>query len=178
MPDTASTSIAPTFNADLYALGFLAAAATPTVADAENYWYFGNTPQASLPGTAGAAPISGSVDRIIDDFLVPTDFVANGGTETLKTGDISSYIQSLYSDPVGNGFTPGSSYLVVRVTPDADSAPTVGTQRYSLSNQGVVNPNGENRPTITLNTEVVPEPSCFVLLCMGLCGLIVRRRVG
>jgi len=179
VPDSAGTAVTPTFNADLYVLGFVSAIGK-TAADAQNYWYIGDTAQASLPGTAGSATVTGSVSRLVDNFLVPADFVANGGTEVLHTANITTYIQNLYANPGPSGFTPGSSFLIVRVNPDAASPPTSGTQRYSLASPGT-GPSGNGgtgttKPSITLET--VPEPSSFLLTGILFCatGLLGRNR--
>jgi hypothetical protein len=174
-PDSASTAVAPTFNGDLYILG-LVDTIGKTAADAQNYWYIGNTAQASLPGVAGSATVTATVSRVMDNFLVPADFIANGGTEDASpnTADVTSYIQNLYANPGPNGFTPGTSYLVVRINPDLSPPPTSGTQRYSLANEGNGVNGGlgsaANRPKITL--EVVPEPSSILLALVASLGWI------
>ncbi len=179
VPDSAASAVSPAFNLDLYALG-LVSTAGKTNADAQNYWYIGNTPQASLPGTAGATPVTAPVSRLMDNFLVPADFVANGSSEVAHSADVFSYIDNLYSDPITNGFTPGSSYLVLRLNPDLSPPPlnAGGTQRYSLANQGNGTNGGigANRPTLTF--EVIPEPSSLALFGLGICGFALRRRMG
>lgn len=175
LPDSATSAVTPTFNADLYALGVIDTN-PKTVEDAEKFWYIGNTPQAALPVVAGSTSVSGTVSRIADDFLVPADFIANGGSAsaTPDTADISSYIQDLYANPLANGFTPGTSFLVTRVNPDADSPPTSGTQRYFLAFSGAGTP--ENQPQITLET--IPEPSSLAVALVAAVALLGYRRRG
>jgi hypothetical protein len=178
--DSATTAVTPTFNGDLYALGVLDT--NPKSAqDAEKFFYLGNTAQASLPVVAGSTTVGGSVSRIADNFIVPADFVPNGGTLAAapKSTDMFAYIQNLYANPAANGFTPGTSYLVMRVNSDADVPPT-GTQRYSLAWQGT-GPAGnggagtpENRPLIKL--EIIPEPTSLMLVCVAMAAMGARAR--
>jgi hypothetical protein len=108
-------------------------------------------------------------------------FIANGGSAApLDVTDVSSYIQNLYADPVGNGFVPGTSYLVMRLNPDTSTPPSSGTQRYSVAWQGnsATTPGGNpgNGPFITLTT--VPEPggACLATLSLIGCLLVARRQ--
>lgn len=181
LADTASTAITPTFNGDLYALGVVNSI-PKSVADAQKFFYLGNTAQASLPVVAGSSTVGGVVSRVADNFLVPAEFIPSTGTSAASpdTADVTSYIQNLYDDPSGNGFTPGTSYLVIRVNPDLLPAPTSGTQRYTLAFQGT-GPSGNggagtaaNRPLITL--QVIPEPASVVLLCLAVLGALGMRR--
>jgi hypothetical protein len=174
VPDTATSAVTPTFNGDLYILGLIDAIAK-TAADAQKFWYIGNTAQAALPTVGGSSTVNATVSRVADNFLLPADFVPNGGTEVLHSSDISAYVQNLYASPGPTGFTPGTSYLVVRVNPDADSPPTTGTQRYSLATQGTPSNfgSGTNRPTVTL--EVIPEPSSLALTLLFAAGTIRLR---
>jgi hypothetical protein len=178
LPDSAATAVTPTFNADLYAVGVVNSI-SKTAADAEKFFYLGNTAQSSLP--AGGPTVGGAVMRLMDNFLVPAEFIASGGTAaaTPDTADITSYVQSLYANQAANGFTPGSSFLVLRLNPDADVLPTTGTQRYTTAFQGTAANGGagtpENRPLVTL--EVVPEPSSAALVAVGALALLRRRRV-
>jgi uncharacterized protein (TIGR03382 family) len=178
LPDSAASAVTPTFNGDLYALGVIDSI-SKTAADAEKFFYLGNTAQSALP--AGGPTVGGSVSRVADDFLVPADFTANGGiaSATPDTADITSYVQNLYSNPGANGFTPGTSYLVMRANSDADPIPASGTQRYTLAFQGTSGNGGagtpENRPLVTLN--VVPEPASAAIAMGGLAwGALCRRR--
>ncbi len=179
LPDSASTAVTPTFNGDLYALGVVDVIGK-TVENAEKFWYIGNTAQAALPAVAGSSSVGGSVSRVADDFLLPTDFIANGGTADVAPiiADVTTYLQNLYADPVGNNFTPGTSYLVMRVNPDADPPPTSGTQRYSLAWQGTVGNGGagapETRPLITIET--IPEPSSAALAALSVLGWLATGR--
>ena len=124
--------------------------------------------------------MGGSVSRVADNFLAPADFIANCGAASAAptTADLTSYIQALYANPAANGFTPGTSYLVLRLNPDADTIPTSGTQRYTTAFQGTAANGGagtpENRPLVTL--EIVPEPGTAGVLLVGAAALLRRRR--
>ena len=173
LPDTATSAVTPTFNADLYILGVVDA--TPAaILDAENYWYNGDTAQAVLPAVAGSTAVGGAVSRVVDNFLVPADFIPNSGTAaaTPNSADFTSYIQNLYANPLPNGFTPGTSLLVVRINGDADSPPTSGTQRYFLAdhNDATVG----SRPLLTLQT--IPEPSSMAIAFVVIVALFGYRR--
>jgi hypothetical protein len=177
-PDTAATAVTPTFNADLYALGVIDTIAK-TAEAAQKFFYLGDTEQTSLP--AVGPPVGGPVARVANNFLLPEHFIAPGGTAsaTPNTADITSYIQNLYANPAANGFTPGTSYLILRLSPDADPAALPGgTQRYTTSFQGTPTNGGagspENRPMLTL--VVVPEPASAGLLLAGALGLLRHRR--
>jgi hypothetical protein len=174
LADTAATAVTPTFNADLYILGFLNTAPVKDAAEGQNFWYIQNAEQTSL-----ASPINGSVDRVQDDFLVPTDFIANGGTPSAPhTADMSAYIADLYANQGTNGFVPGTSLLVVRINPDPLSAPASGTQRYSFPSLNATPPTGtaETQAQITIST--VPEPTSLGALAVASVGLLARRRRG
>jgi hypothetical protein len=175
LADSATSATTPTFNGDLYALGVINSI-TKTAAEAENFFYVGDTAQSAL-----ANPLGGPVQRLGDNFLVPSEFVANGGTPNAQSQDITAYIQNLYANPAANGFTPGTSYLALRINPDAGIS--TGTQRYTLAFQGTgPAPAGNGgagtdaqRPQITLS--IVPEPSSLGLLAVaGLAALRRRRR--
>jgi hypothetical protein len=178
LPDSAASAAAPTFNADLFALGVVSAVDKSADA-AQKFFYLGNTAQAALP--AGGPAVGGSVSRVTDDFLRPGDFITNGGSPSggPNTADLTAYLQGLYADPAANGFTPGTSYLVLRLNPDADAVPTTGTQRYTTAFQGTAANGGagtpENRPLLTLTTSVVPEPAAASLVIVGALGLVRRR---
>jgi hypothetical protein len=180
--DTASTAVTPTFNGDLYALGVTAT--NPSISanspDAQHLFYLGDTAQASLPVVAGSQIVTGPVSRLADNFFVPSMFIANGGSAApLDVTDVTSYIQALYANPVGNGFVPGTSYLVMRINPDTTTPPSSGTQRYSVAWQGnsTTTPNGTpgNGPFITLTT-VVPEPASLGLLALSLVACFSAAR--
>ena len=178
LPDSSSaaTTVAPTFNADLYALGVVDAI-TKDAAAAQKFFYIGDTAQGSLP--AGGPTVGGSVARLADNFFTSEDWIANGGSaSSADTADITSYVQGLYSNPAANAFTPGTSYLVLRLNPDTDAPPTTGTQRYTTAFQGTAANGGagapESRPQVTLT--VVPEPATAGVLFVGALGLLRRRR--
>jgi hypothetical protein len=173
---SAVTTVAPGFGADLYALGVVDAI-TKDAAAAQKFFYLGDTAQAALP--AGGPTVGGSVSRLADNFFTSEDWIANGGAaSSADSADLTSYVQNLYSNPAANGFTPGTSYLVVRLNPDTDTPPATGTQRYTTTFQGTAANGGagapENRPLVTLN--VVPEPTTAGILLLGAVGLLRRRR--
>jgi hypothetical protein len=119
---------------------------------------------------------------VVDDFFTPNAWIPNGGTPGPATGgSLTSYIQDLYDNPAANGFTPGTSYLVLRLNPDADPVPTSGTQRYTTTFEGQGTPaspgagTAEIRPVITINTVTVPEPTAAGLLLVAAGGLLRRR---
>lgn len=178
LPDTATTATTPSFNGDLYALGFVNSIAKDAAA-AEKFFYLGNTAQTSLPDVAGGPTVGGTVSRVADDFLDASDFVPNGGTATdADSADITAYVRDLYANQATNGFMPGTSFLVLRVNPDADTLPTSGTQRYLTAFQGTAANGGAgtaaNRPLVTL--EVVPEPTGVAILLVGGLGVLGARR--
>ncbi len=180
--DSSTGAVTPTFNGDLYALGVTAT--NPTIsansADAQHLFYIGDTAQSSLPVVAGSQIITGPISRVADNFFVPSMFIANGGSAApLDVTDVTSYIQALYSNPVGNGFVPGTSYLVMRLNPDTGTPPSSGTQRYSVAWQGnsTTTPAGTpgNGPFVTLTT-VVPEPATVCLTTISLIGCLLAAR--
>jgi len=169
LPDSATTAVAPAHNGDLMALGFTNIdPPANTAAESQNYFYLGQ----------GAADPASGHTLIQDNFLVPSDFIANGGTATTKSTDLAgsatlgTYINGLYSAP---GFTPGSSYLILRVNPDITG--DTGTKRYSLAS--AENANTSLRPTLNLDLTPVPEPSTLAFLGLGLgfAGFAFRRRI-
>jgi hypothetical protein len=179
LADSATSATTPTFSADLYALG-LVGSVSKTAADAQKFFYLGGAAQGALPADGPA--VGGTVARVKDDFLTPGDFIANGGAAAASptTADLSAYVKNLYANPAANGFTPGASYLVLRINPDADTVPASGTQRYTLAFQGTAANGGagtpENRPTLTLTTEVVPEPGGVGVMLVAGAGAVGRRR--
>jgi hypothetical protein len=122
---------------------------------------------------------------VADNFLGPEDFIPTGGTAApAQSADLTGYITNLYANAGTNGFTPGTSYLVLRLNPDTDpdplaqQVPTSGTQRYLTAFHGTAANGGagapENRPMITVN--VVPEPAGAGLLLAGAMGMLSARR--
>ena len=173
---TATTTVAPAFNADLYALGFVNAV-SKTAADAEKFFYIGDR-QTELP--AGGPEVMGSVARLVDNFFTTEDFIAAGGSETAApdTADVTAYVRDLYENAGTNGFVPGTSLLVLRLNPDTNTPPTSGTQRYFTAFEGTAANGGAGadaiRPAIVLTT--VPEPATAGVVVLGALGLLRRRR--
>jgi hypothetical protein len=157
LPDSATTSVTPAHNGDLVALGFTNIDPPGNSAgDSQSYFYLGQGANDASPGRA----------LIQDNFLVPGDFIPNGGTATTRSTDalgnaaLTGYINGLYSAP---GFTPGSSYLVLRVNPDISG--DTGTKRFTLAS--AENANAGLRPALNLSLTPVPEPSTIAFFGIG-----------
>jgi hypothetical protein len=178
LPDDGTNTAAPVAPADLWALGFdnnvppITHGDATANAAAQNYYHDNDTPD-----TDGGTPQSGVFrldQKIHDDFLIPAEWVANGGTpntqETDLTADVAllAYIQSLYLNP---NFIPGQSSLILRVNPQ--NLDLSGNKRYNLSSAESLDA-GAVLPTLTL--DVVPEPSAAVLASLAALGLLKRRR--
>jgi MYXO-CTERM domain-containing protein len=173
-----SGTFTPTFNADVYVLGFTnSSPPTNTATDSQNYFFTG-------PLDAGAGFGGPGVTRqlIKDNFLVPADYVASGGTATDHTTDavagalLLSYVNDLYANQATNGFIPGTSSLIVRINQDNDAATnaiTTGTQRYQLGSGDAA---AASQPTLTLTPSAVPEPGSFALAGLAVAGLAAGRR--
>lgn len=175
-PDTATSAVTPTFNADLVALGFTNTAPPDnTAAEGQQYFFIGEGETDPGSGVGGAGVVRAEIQ---DNFFVPSDFVANGGaaasSSTSAAGDANllAYINALYANQAVNGFVPGTSSLVLRLNPDALPDATAGaTQRYTTASADSTE---HAAPTLTL--DIIPEPSAALLLGLSGLGLLARRR--
>jgi hypothetical protein len=180
-PETssASSTAAPSFNSDLYALGYTntppTAASAP--ADSQTDFFLGPGPDPN-PGVGGP----GVTRQLIqDNFFTPSDFIPVGGSTAPSTTSavggaaLLSYINNLYANQATNGFTPGSSFLILRINPDGtfDTSGGLATERYiTASSDSTTAPH----PTLSLTVTGVPEPGSLALAGFGGFGLLARRR--
>ena len=161
----------PTINADLWALGYTITA-TPLNNPAESQAYYFNGP---LDPNSGIGP--GAIRALIqDNFLIPTDVIGTGGPsaahDTNNPGDAAllTYIQSLYTNP---NIIPGTTSLILRLNyDDAAYSPVFATtpNHYTLFSAD----NATSKPTLTLSTQLVPEPNAIALLAAA--ALLLSRR--
>lgn len=169
LPDSATSAVTPAHNADLVAIGFTNTDPPErTAATSEAYFYLGEGNLDTAPGRL----------QIQDNFLMPSDFIPNGGTaftkSTDETGDttLTGYINGLYANQATNQFVPGTSYLILRLNPDTGG--DSGTKRYTVASADNMTA-GTMPPTLTL--VVVPEPSSIALLAgAGLMAIAFRTR--
>lgn len=178
--DTSSGGVTPTFNSDLYALGFdNTDPPAPTDTTAQSFFFLG----ADQTGAAGAGTGT-TIQKLQDDFLVPADFIANtapAGTSANHTTSaagntaLATYIQALYDNP---NFTPDHDYLILRINPDVTSYSTTtgSTQRYTLSDNELGTTTYPNAADLipVVDVTFTPEPSA--LAAIGLIGLGLLRR--
>ena len=161
----------PTINADLWALGY-DNHTIPTNGPAESQAYYYNGPLDPNPGVG-----TGAIRALIqDNFLIPTDVIGTGGPsaahDTNNSGDAAllAYIQSLYTNP---SIIPGTTSLILRLNyDDAAYSPVFATtpNHYTLTSAD----NATAKPTLTLSTQVVPEPNAIALLAAA--ALLLSRR--
>jgi hypothetical protein len=193
----ASAGVLPTFNIDLYAVGYetgnpfgtdspssgygTGGVASTTVA--QTYFFTG----ANQTGATGAGGFA--MQRIADDLFVGSDFTAaNAAGSVAKTttaaagSPLALYIQSIYNaNPTGGG------YLILRLTPDALTDTNLGTMRYQFPLVPDSDPGAGTGPTydstfgtvtlpqIDLTFVPVPEPSGLALAGVAAVGLLRRR---
>jgi hypothetical protein len=163
----------PTINADLWAIGYTNAT-TPLNGPAESQTYFFNGPLDLNPGVG-----TGAVRALIqDNFFIPTDVIGTGGApvshDTNPTGDTAllDYIQSLYANP---NIIPGTTSAILRLNyDDAAYAPVFASvpNHYTIASAD----SASNRPTLTLTTQLVPEPLMLTFLAPAALLLLSRRR--
>ncbi len=169
LAETATTSVSPRFNTDLYALG-VTTSATIT-ADATTFFTGQNQTGAGLGGQA--------ITKIQDNFIVPFEArPSSKSTDAAGDATLLAYLQGIYSVSANND---GNHFLVLRLNPDrapneidpASGNPyAFGTTRDRLASSETA----AGKPTLTLETSAIPEPTSLALLGMGAAGLLARRR--
>ena len=180
IPDSATTGARPTFNADLRAVGLfsdISVAHDPQGTQPQVNPSLDPSLSSLLYGDAeddSRAALGTSVPRmeVQDNFLVPNDYIANGGANATRATSaaanllLANYLNSLYAAGV-----PAGSYLVVTLNPDAPPD-DVNTNRYQVASANATDPS--QRPALTI--EVVPEPSAVGVFAAAGLGLVARRR--
>jgi len=161
----------PAINADLWAIGY-DNRTLPANGPLESQSYLFNGPLDPNPGVGAGATRS----LIQNNFLTPTDVINTGGApishDTNPAADTAllAYIQNLYANP---NIIPGATSLILRLNyDDATYAPTFGTpvNHYTIASAE----NVSNKPTLTLTTQLVPEPQ-FITICVSALLLMSRR---
>jgi len=140
-----SSGVLPTFNCDLYAIGF-------DTSDPPNMGNANTVGQGSLVSTVAqqyfftgtnqtGAGVSGApIQKLQDNIIQPADWIPNSATGSANnaphsmsgqaSSDLGSYIvTNLYGN---GGFTPGHDSLILRSSPDSTTVAS-GTQRYYFS---------------------------------------------
>jgi hypothetical protein len=182
----ASSGVTPTFNVDLYGLGFdqndppandsppfgTGGVTSATISPA--YFYVG--PNQTGATGAGGLPIT----KVQDNLFTSTDFAnataTNSPAESTSGSALATYIESVYDSP---SYKPGG-YLVLRLTPD--DGPSSGTMRYQFpypSAQQTYDPASFGTvayPTLDVQFASVPEPAGLGLIAAAAVGFIRRRR--
>ena len=174
LPETSTSAVAPMANADLYALGFVNEN-PPLNGEAQSTAYFFNGPLDTGAGVGGPA-----VGRqlIQDNLLVPADSAVGsaGARETNAAGDAAllNYIRGLYAARPINGMVPGTSSLLLRLNYDTDAVFDAATvaNRYTIISADAA----ADRPTLTLETTLIPEPGAAGLGLGAAVMMLGRRR--
>jgi hypothetical protein len=190
-----TTGAVPTFNVDLYGVGYdrndppandnpesgYGSGGVASAMIAPAFFYTG--PNQTGATGAGGLPIS----RIADDLFTSADFnnaTANGNTAKTTDGAISSplaqYIQAIYDHA---SYVPGG-YLLLRLTPDAANDSVTGTMRYQFPYAPTTGSMGTTYDPATYGTVTspqidvtfVPEPGSFAVAGVAAVGLLRRRR--
>lgn len=167
LTQVASVGDVPTYNADLYGIGFTNVdPPANTATESQLYFFIGdNDAQTGVGGPTVTRT------KLQDNILTPTDHIIAGSAafETSASGDTAllNYISSLYADP---NFIPGSSYLILRLNPDLAPLPDT-TTRYTIA---AAEAGDATVPVLQLT--VIPEPSSLALFGFGGLGLLARRR--
>lgn len=193
------TGVQPTFNADVYAIGFdkhdppdneAPAGGFGTSSNASDhisqaYFFVGS----NQTGTgANGAPIT----KFADDFLMPSDWTAAGAAasqQVVKTtgsnATLANYIQALYDN---SNFQAGHDYIIIRMNPDADTynLASGATQRYQIpyeqtptgagGNGSLTNLSNVQYPELDVTFVDAPEPASIGVLGFAAVGLLLRRR--
>ena len=108
--------------------------------------------------------------KLQDKFAVDPDDEATF-VETDATGDagLAAYIQAQYDAGAEAG-----DYLFLRISADTQQATEAGTEGRSLAFFESVERHTTSDPTLTFETEVIPEPATMALLAAG--GVLLGRR--
>lgn len=139
----------PTFNGDLYGVGFGAS---------------------STPPSAFYSGANDSSATIIADNLIPQGTAANA-TVTTSGKALADYLKSLYQSGA-----KGGDYVYLRVSPDSDLlAQSVGYNIGAAGARGTGN-GATSPPVMTVQTATVPEAASLGLLSVCAGVLFLRRR--
>lgn len=154
---TANRNNAPTFNADLYGLGFRNAATV-------------------LAGDFFTGPLDATDATLIqnDQFTPATPTAAaRAGTSAAGDAALAAYLNAQYQA----GAVGGTSFAFLRYSPDFVTNPgtaSSGTLGYPVSTQET---GTATRAVLTITTGV-PEPTSAAALGLAGVGLLARRRRG
>jgi hypothetical protein len=183
--ESAATGATPTFNVDLYAVGF-EKGQTPHDAPVDMPGVVSEFAQPPVhyvgPEQAGTGLNGVPIAKIQDDLLTPGDWIPNTagvGTNaprhTSPQADVSlaAYIrENLYGNA---NFQPEHDYLLLRLTPDVNAYSGAVNQRYHVSTVQTDRDVFVGMIVPELELITVPEPTGLVRL-ITLTGWIMRPR--